>query len=98
MHYYVGKSHVIPMKWEQVEQLKTTTRGENPASKKANAGAYDSVSDVSVPNLSSFFKNFDSNTLRSGGGDGDRTHDPELAKLVLSQLSYAPAVSCDVTE
>jgi len=24
------------------------------------------------------------------GDDGDRTHDPELAKLVLSQLSYVP--------
>ena len=68
MHYYVGKGHVIPMKWEQVEQLKTTTRGENPASKKANAGAYESVSDVSAPNLSSFFKNFGSNILTSGGG------------------------------
>lgn len=30
--------------------------------------------------------------LLIGGGDGDRTHDPELAKLVLSQLSYAPTL------
>jgi len=29
------------------------------------------------------------------GGDGDRTHDPELAKLVLSQLSYAPEKSLE---
>lgn len=28
--------------------------------------------------------------LRFYGGEGDRTLDPELAKLVLSQLSYAP--------
>ena len=26
-----------------------------------------------------------------GGGEGDRTLDPQLAKLVLSQLSYAPS-------
>jgi hypothetical protein len=27
-----------------------------------------------------------------GGGDRDRTDDPQLAKLVLSQLSYAPTL------
>ncbi len=29
---------------------------------------------------------------KDGGGKGVRTPDPELAKLVLSQLSYAPKI------
>ena len=29
-------------------------------------------------------------THKIGGGRGDRTHDIQLAKLALSQLSYAP--------
>ncbi len=33
------------------------------------------------------------NTGKSGGASRDRTGDPQLAKLVLSQLSYGPLVS-----
>lgn len=33
-----------------------------------------------------------SKTLMNGGGDRGRTGDPQLAKLVLSQLSYAPTL------
>ena len=32
----------------------------------------------------------------SGGGRGDRTHDLKLAKLPLSQLSYAPGIVCNL--
>ena len=45
---------------------------------------------ASGPSPSSPFLNFGSNSLTNGGGDRDRTDDPQLAKLVLSQLSYAP--------
>ncbi len=33
---------------------------------------------------------YESNTCKSGGDNRDRTGNPQLAKLVLSQLSYIP--------
>ena len=78
-------SHVIPMKWEQVEKLRSAIGEQTLAPQKAHVGP----DAVSAPGLSSFFKNFGSNTLTNGAGDGDRTRDLEFGKLTLYQLSYS---------
>ena len=78
-HFYVGKSHVVPMKWEQVEQLRSSLREEALAPVKTHVGP----DAVSAPSLNSFFRDFGSNSLQNGAGHGVRTRDLNLGKVAL---------------
>lgn len=79
LHYYIGKSHVIPMKWEQVEKLRSAIREQTLAPQKAHVGPDAN----SAPGLNSVFKDFGSNTLTNGAGHGARTRDLLLGKETL---------------
>ena len=85
LHYYIGKSHIVPMKWEQVEKLKARIREEAAAPPKAHVGP----GTFSAPSDLPIFLDVGSNSLTFGAGDEARTRDPKLGKLMLYQLSYA---------
>ena len=67
-----GKSHIVPMKWEQVERLKARIREEAAAPHKAHVGpgAFSAPSDLPI------FLDVGSNNLTFGAGDEVRTRDP----------------------
>ena len=49
-YYYIGKSHIVPMKWEQVEKLKARIREEiaTPPKKHVGPGTSSAPSDFPI--------------------------------------------------
>jgi site-specific DNA recombinase len=77
LHYYVGKSHI-----ERFKDDKNKSETSKSVAQKAIDGPDAYVSGAHGRH-SDFFWKFGSNRLQNGAGDGSRTRNPQLGRLIL---------------